>query len=331
VVGVAAIELDSAYDLSVLQEVKVGKETSGVQIRGIMENTVRIWALDDRTFDHCGIELFEAAARRGHRCTLFKHTREVTGPGYVFMRLAQHPPRLEYDRGVYHDLRNVPGLTFIQDLAQVEAYENKIRQTTSWREFMPRTHLFTSKDQALENIPAGFLISKSSIGSASHNVRLLRTVDEKIKEIEQVFSKSGIPVVGGMQRGYVIWQEFVPHEVTYRVTAVGDQRHAYVRFNYPDRPMAAPSKVIRTKPLLWSDETVSLLKFCNNFFDVAGTKWAAIDVLKTPDGEWKLLETALGWARGDDESGNFFFYDTKRSLLTQHDLLIDEMEAGVFG
>jgi hypothetical protein len=95
--------------------------------------------------------------------------------------------------------------------------------------------------------------------------------------------------------------------------------------------MAAPSKVIRTKPLLWSDETVSLLKFCNNFFDVAGTKWVAIDVLKTPDGEWKLLETALGWARGDVACGNFFVYDTKRSLLTQHDLLIDEMEAGVFG
>jgi glutathione synthase/RimK-type ligase-like ATP-grasp enzyme len=294
---------------------------------------VRIWALDDRPFDHYGLELCAAARKRGHDSILFKDAAQVTAPGYVFMRLCQKQPRLAFDRAQYSALSQLPGRTFIQDDAQITAYEDKGYQVAQWGGFMPETRVLSSRTAAeLQGaaIPLP-LVSKSFIGSASHNVRLLKTAEDVRREVDMVFSADGMQITSGVQRGYVLWQEFIPHSCTYRVTAVGNKRHVYGRFNYPDRPMAAPSKVVRTKPVPMSDETESLLEFCNSFFAAAGTKWCAIDVLKDPRGGWKLLETALAWARGNDESGNAPFYGSKWSLNTQHELLLDEMEAGVFG
>lgn len=293
---------------------------------------MRIWALDDRTFDHCGIELHTAAKARGYASTLFRNAAEVIDPGYVFTRLCQTQPRLTYDRGVYRDLASREGIRCIQDPWQVEAYEDKGVQTKLWGDFMPTTCVRYSRPQLRngEYMLPFPIISKSFIGSASHNVRILNNAEQAEKELNLIFSPSGMKVTSGVQKNYVLWQEFVPHTCTYRVTLVGRYVHVYKRFNYLDRPMAAPSKVIRTQPLKMSSEVESLLEFCEKFFAAANTKWCAIDVLKNPTGGWKLLETALGWARGDDESGNAKFYGSKWSLLTQHELLLDEMQDGVF-
>lgn len=291
-----------------------------------------IWALDDRGYDHTGIELFQAAGKRGHKATLFTCAGEVTGGGYVFIRLCQTQPRLHFDREQYSALLGAPGRIMIQDPGQVHAYEDKLAQVAMWRDFMPRTFALFTKQQALAlaAMTQYPLVSKSSIGSASHNVRILADQDAAVREIEAVFDK-GIKVSLGVQKGYWLVQEFVPHDVTYRVTAVGTKRHIYQRFNFKDRPVAAPSAVVRTKPLPMGPLAERILEFSNRFFEMANTRWCAIDILPNTSGGWFLLETALGWARGNDESGNAPFYGTKYSLLQQHELLLDEIEAGVFG
>lgn len=291
-----------------------------------------IHALDDRPFDRYGAELCSAARVRGHDARLFRSAEQVREPGYVFARLCQNQPRLDYDRAQWRTLEQQGRHKFIQDPGQIAAYEDKGYQTGLWSKFMPETRLLFSRSAAQMHAMALCLpvVSKSFIGSASHNVRVLRHPDGVQREIGAAFGE-GIKITGGVQKGYVLWQEYIPHSTTFRVTAVGNERHIYQRFNYVDRGVAAPAKVIPTKPMPMSDEAESLLEFCNDFFLTAGTKWCAIDVLKDPRGGWKLLETALGWARGNDESGNAKFYGTKWSLNTQHEMLLDEMEAGVFG
>lgn len=292
-----------------------------------------IWALDDRNYDHCGIELFQAAKKRGHNATLFHTASEVLAPGYVFMRLCQKQPRLDEDRRQYELLQSWKfHLTFIQDRGQIVTYENKLAQTAMWESFMPPTRVFHTVRQAREYAATAAypLVSKSSAGSASHNVRILANPEIALREIDVVFGP-GLKASLEHQRGYWLVQECIPHSVTYRVTAVGTKRHIYQRFNYPDRQVAAPSAIVRTKPLPMGELAESILEFSNKFFAAADTQWCAIDVLQNPAGGWFLLETALGWARGNDESGNAKFYGTEHSLLTQHELLLDEMAAGVFG
>lgn len=227
-----------------------------------------------------------------------------------------------------------PAHQWITDRMQIDCYENKLLQAAIFGRWMPHTQTFLWYTDALNAIDrmcdADFpLVSKSSVGSASLNVRLLTSKDEARAELHKIFH-GGLPIRQGpgpdaLQKDYVLWQEFVPHEFTYRVTVVGSKYHVYKRFNFDDRPMAAPSKVKPTEPAPLSPEIESLLDWSNQFFGSAGTKWCAIDVLKSC-GHWALLETSLAWARGNDPAGNALFYGTKRSLNTQFDLLIDELE-----
>lgn len=286
-------------------------------------------------------EVADAARARGWMFRLFTHPWQVNGdryPGYAFTRISQFPPFIDMDRARVLEALKRPGVKPIQDVVQLLAYENKLMQTVLWHDWMPKTIIKESRESALaalENFKLPF-ISKASVGSASLNVRFVETRDQAVAEIDAVFGGPGISIRRGpgpavRQRGYLLWQEFIPHHQTYRVTAIGTKRHVYARFNYADRPMAAPSKITPTQPLPQELAERGLLEFSNAFFEAAGTKFCAIDVLWDAErGGYRLLETAQSWARGDDAAGNATFYGTKYSLLTQHELLLDELAAGSF-
>lgn len=284
-------------------------------------------------------ELMWAAGRRRVPARRVAHPSQVA-PGHMFYVPNQFPAAtLMKDQARAASMYGIIALRWITDVPQIEVYEDKLQQTMLWHDWMPETFIGYSKAQALAWLDEvdGPLISKTTFGSASHNVRLLSDHEAAAYEAEFAFG-AGISVRRGpgasvVQKGYVLWQKFVPHEFTWRVTIVGSKFHVYKRFNYADRPMACPSKVKQTEPVPMCEKVESLLAWAKGFFAAAGTKWCAIDVLEEPTGSlhrWRLLETSLAWARGDDPAGNAPFYGTTRTLNTQFDLLLDELEAGAW-
>lgn len=280
-------------------------------------------------------ELMKAAVARGFPARQIRH-ESLIKPGTMFFMPNQFPAQaLERDLATALDLYLVPNLCWITDTTQLAAYEEKRFQTALWASWMPETCLAYTIQDALDWLDdAEFpIISKSAFGSASLNVRFLANHVAALEELDTVFGPGLLarrgPGPGVRQKGYVIWQKFIPHDFTWRVTIIGDKFQVYKRFNYDDRPMACPSAVKQTEPVPMCEKVESLLEWAKQFFKAAGTKWCAIDVLEEPTGtlsRWRLLETSLAWARGNDPAGNAPFYGTKRSLNTQFDLLIDELE-----
>lgn len=280
-------------------------------------------------------ELNWAAITRGFPARMVTLSAGLV-PGKIFYIPNQFPgARCVQDKHVALKLMpDDPAYQWIADRTQIDCYENKRRQVALFGPWMPETHVFGWYSAALDHLDhlrdSDFpLISKSDVGSASLNVRLLKNKAEARAELDKIF-KGGLPIRQGpgpdaLQKDYAIWQVFVPHDFTYRVTIVGSKLHVYKRFNYDDRPMACPSKVKPTGVVEMSPEIESLIWWATAFFKEAGTKFCAIDVLNT-DHSWLLLETSLAWARGNDPAGNAKFYNSNRSLNTQFDLLIDELE-----
>lgn len=99
-----------------------------------------------------------------------------------------------------------------------------------------------------------------------------------------------------LQRGYVLFQEFVPgNDFDTRVTVIGDRAFAYRRINRPDDFRASGSGLRDTDSAKIDAAAVSLA------FATAralGTQSLAVDVLGTPDGRHVLTEISYyyeGW------------------------------------
>lgn len=192
-------------------------------------------------------------------------------------------------------------LTMIQDAQQVRLYEDKTAQLALFGEWMPDTTVETDRAVArgLAEVSGLLpLVSKANEGASSVNVRIIRSRDELLAHIDQAFGP-GIPVrycdsrgTTGLQKGYVYLQEFIPHDITYRVNIIGSGRAIFKRYCYPDKPVAQTGNVDAVHEL--DPLMESLLEYADRFAAFAGTKWCALDILRHGD-EWKLLETSLAW------------------------------------
>lgn len=251
--------------------------------------------------------------------------------GLIFFPLRQHKPFIDENRAVLAELLERDDLQFVQDETQLRVYEDKIAQFELWDDWMPSTRVFRGPNEARQFLARNNrwpLVSKSRFGSASHAVRLLESKAEAAQEVEAVFGR-GLDTGFGEQKGYVLWQRFVPHDVTWRVTIVGRQFSVYKRFNYSDDSKAAPASEVGFEPLrAVSDIPTSLLDFAFDFFEKAGTKYCAVDILQDGD-KWRLLETAMSWARSY-KPYLVPFIGTRYTFANQFDLLMEEIQAGVW-
>lgn len=299
---------------------------------------MKLCVLDERETWHG--PLIAAAQARGWPARRIRHGHEADGPGLGFIRPHADPEVLP--RNLEDDARMRCCLTMVQDRGQVEVYDNKSEQWRRWRAWMPPTWRFESEAEALDFVAAhdAALVSKADVGASSVNVRVLRSRIEQESHIRRVFG-AGVEVdhcAGGrggrrarsLQHGYVLLQQFIPHEVTWRVNIIGRSWAIFRRFNYPDRPVAQTGNVEPVRQL--DPQTESLLAYCTRLVAALGTRWCALDILKVDHDEWRLLETSLAWpwpSPGDCMQAPFFG-DTRRRWKEMWELLLDELEAGAF-
>ena len=216
-----------------------------------------------------------------------------------FVRPTAEPVGLKAHQAAYHAMRE-SGLQMVQDDKQIDWYDDKISQWKEWHSWMPESWLFTEKAVAMAFLRCAPypLVSKAREGASSTNVRILRNEREAMRHVAEIFGR-GVVVhhcaagARSRQKGYVFFQRFVPHDVTWRVNAIGSGRAVFRRFNYSKaRPVAQTGNVA---PVMQMDATIeSLLDFADKFFTEADTGWCALDVLQEGDG-WTILETSLAW------------------------------------
>ena len=280
-----------------------------------------------------------AATRRGYHAERITRGYEAIGPGLGFIRPHADPAVLEKNQTDYVFMAG--NLTMVQDSAQVEVYEDKSAQFWRWGKWMPPTWRFEQRDQALEFVRThhGSLVSKADVGASSYNVRILHTQAEQLQHVQQLFGR-GVPVnhcAGGpggrnvvsTQRGYVLFQEYVPHDITYRVNRVGRARAIFKRFNAPGTQMAQTGNVEGMTVL--DDELESLLSFADEVFEAVNSKWCALDILRVGE-HWRMIETSLAWPWPSPTNcmEAQFFGPTQHKWAGMWELMLDEYEAGVW-
>jgi hypothetical protein len=294
---------------------------------------MNLWCLDD--IGGWGRDLHAEATRRGWTARLFRCAADVdVFDGYAFMRVNQTPPRIRIEKATAEGLHVTP-LVLIPDITQLRLYDDKLAQSIAFSNWMPPTLVFRSLDNAqrlasfaVDSLGLPF-VSKSSEGSASHNVRLIRTGEEAVRELAAAFGPHGIQARYSVQHGYVIWQKFLPgNDYDYRVVAVGRQRLILRRHNRDDVPFASGSG--RCQPVTTLDaETSDVLEAANEFFAGAQTKWCGIDLVRDLDTRaWKVLETTLGWKQ--PAYAGCAFIGTSFMGADIWRVLCDEIDAGVF-
>lgn len=291
---------------------------------------MNFWILDERNVWFKGA--IEAAARAGHRGHRIQRG-EQAGEGIGFIRCHAIPEVLQRNHRDFEVMSS--RCQMIQDVHQVMLYEDKSGQFDKWSRWMPDTWRFTDPDTAMAFAQTADLpiVSKADVGASSRNVRILTHRDQLERHIELAFGP-GIEVhhcAGGFksrQKGYLLLQRFIPHEVTWRVNAIGEGRAIFKRYNYRDRPVAETGNV---EPVMeMTKEIKSLLSFANIFFKQAGTHWCAVDILKDGN-KWKILETSLAWPwPSPGQCNEAPIFGTRRKWIQMFDAMFDEYERGVW-
>lgn len=293
---------------------------------------MKIWCYEDT--QGWGQGLCSAANNRGHDARMF-FTYDQPDDGYLFFHMHNHPQvRARHKRMMEHFATNSL-LTLIPDFLSSQLYDDKVAQLRAFSKWMPRTHLIRSPTVAREMIERNELkvpfISKSAEGSSSHNVRLIRTLDEARVEIKQAFSDRGIAQKHGQkQMSYLYWQELIEkntHDI--RIIALGNQRLVLRRGNRDNVPFASGSGRLDHITQL-DDECASALEFADRFFKEENQLWCGIDLVKDHEADrWYLLETTVGWTLHGYFQCKFF--PDGRMGTEIWEVVLDEMEKGVFG
>jgi hypothetical protein len=291
----------------------------------------RLTVLDERNIWYG--PMIEAAQRRGYEAQRIRRGTGATPGGLGFLRPHAVPAVLKQNLDDY--LTMAERMAMVQDLAQVEVYEDKSAQFWRWSQYMPATWRFDERERAFEFVRNyhGALVSKADVGASSYNVRILHTQAEQLNHVQQLFGRGvhvdhcaggpGGAKVTSLQRGYALLQEYIPHSTTVRINTVGRCYATFLRYNAPGTQTAQTGNVDGlTEPHPAGPVAMAIA-------EAIGTKWCAFDFLQAADGEYKLLETSLAWPW--PSPGNCmearFFGPTEHRWANIWDLMLDEYEA----
>ena len=129
----------------------------------------------------------------------------------AFVRVTYH--KMEREKRLAEVIAQKDKVTLIPRVHETRLFYEKIAQSKLFKDWMPETLHITSRDEAcevMEKIEYPF-VSKSNRGTCSFNTRLIKDKIAAKREIDLAFSEQGLPVYKGHQRGYLLWQEFLPN------------------------------------------------------------------------------------------------------------------------
>lgn len=250
-----------------------------------------------------GMEIGTRLAKLGQPCRMFNDISKVGDEGIVFMHV-NHLPLEEREKckQIMNTLSDRPGLRLIPSARQSRLYDDKVAEFKDFGGWMPETFLFEDESEAMANVGCvGFPhISKAAQGAGASNVRLHREASWAEGEVRAAFSEAGLPCYKGLaQKGYVLWQKFIPDlEVNWRVVVLG-YKYAFItkRWNESGTNMVNDRGVIENLDQL-DNETRPILEFAHKFVMANKFQWAAVDIICDPNPHARhchVLELSCDW------------------------------------
>lgn len=191
-------------------------------------------------------------------------------------------------------------LTLIPSIEECRLFDNKIFQFKTFEVWMPETWYVSSFGEGIKiaNSIDFPIISKSSKGAGSSNVRFLKNRKEAIKEVQDVFKGDGIVCwLKDRQKDYLLWQEFLPDNPNDWRVILFAKKYAMLlkRNNRPDVPFASGSGNIEPIEKIDNSKWVVALDYTKKFADTFDFRFLAVDVLFDKSKRPVILETSTGW------------------------------------
>jgi len=214
---------------------------------------------------------------------------------------------------------------------EVMIYENK-RYFSFWLKAHklphPQTEVFYLKNEALDYIKKVHypLVGKLNIGASGHGIDILNSVDEATSYLNKMFgsgktSRTGPQlgkgklvkrainkllhpsealnrlkiyksIAGDVQKGYVILQEFIPHEYEWRVVRIGGSFFAHKKLKKKEKASGTLLKGYENPPK-------ELLSFVKRITDKFGFYSQAVDVFEPEPGKFLINEMQCIFGQSD--------------------------------
>lgn len=264
---------------------------------------MRLFAYDDKK--KWGQWLCEAVQEKGGAASLFTSARQVpdTEGTVVYLALNHNHKNRERGKRLAEKIARKKNVLMIPRLHECRLYDNKILQSKLFRDWMPRTYFITSPSEAetvLQFLSYPF-ISKASQGACSSNVRLIESEKQAKNEIQSAFSFSGIPCHSNFrQKGYLLWQDFVPgNDFDWRTAIIGKSKRygkALKRYNRPGTVFASGSHILEVVNEL-TPEVIEVMNLSLKFAEAFDLTHTALDFVRDRTGKFLLLENTTVWGR----------------------------------
>ena len=193
----------------------------------------------------------------------------------------------------------------------------------------PKTHVFYSSKEAIgfAKTAAYPFVAKTNIGASGSGVKILQSEEDALQYIQDCFSGKGAPKRWGpnkekgmwiqrvlryvlhpseirkkltiyhrrkadSQKGFVIFQDYVPHEFEWRAVAIGDSYFAHKKLKMGEKASGSLLKKYDNPP-------VKLLDFTKSIMHKHGFYSQAIDILETTSGDYLINEMQCIFGQSD--------------------------------
>lgn len=248
-----------------------------------------------------------------------------------------------YDEKIYW-IENILQKKVYPSYNEICVYENK-RNFSYFAQAMglpiPETHVFYSRKEAYEFIRSTQypVVAKTNIGAAGSGVKILKTKKAAGKYIRQAFTggikrKSGpnlqittkqslltraiknprfliqrlkfYKIIGAeRQTGFVIFQEYIPHDFEWRIVKVGESYFGHKKLKTGEKASGTKKKSYDVPPAKLLDFVESVCRKCK--FNMV-----AVDIFEKPDGRYYVNEIQTKWGQKydylmlvDEKTGRF--------------------------